>query len=95
MTTKKSTKKANKSPAAKGDEGGFHTVDVPTGLKEGDVFEVKIDVGGGKHQLFKMKVPAGKHKKLRFRLPSKVKKKKKKKKTSTSKPAEGKAKNSA
>jgi len=96
MTTKKSTKKANKSPAAKGDEGGFHTVDVPTGLKEGDVFEVKIDVGGGKHQIFKMKVPAGKHKKLRFRLPSKVrKKKKKKKKTSTSKPAEGKAKNSA
>ena len=75
--TNSKSKQTNKSPSAKRDEGDYRTVDVPGHLKEGDVFEVRIDVGGGKHQSFKMKVPAGKHKKLRFKLPSKVKTKKK------------------
>ena len=76
--TNSKSKKANKSPSAKGDEGDYRTVDVPDHLKEGDVFEVRIDVGGGKHQSFKMKVPAGNHKRLKFKLPSKVISKKKK-----------------
>jgi hypothetical protein len=81
-SAKAKTKMANKSPATTGDHKGeeYRTVDVPAGLKEGDAFEVTMNVGG-KDQTFKLKVPKGNHKRLRFKLPSKLKKKRKKKST--------------
>lgn len=87
-TSKAKAKKTNKSPAT---EGEFRTVDVPDGLKEGDTFEVTMNTGE-KNLSFKIKVPAGEPKQLRFKVPSKLKKKVKK---NTPKANKGEAKSSA
>lgn len=77
-SSKAKVKKISKSPSAKGDGNAddFRTVDVPDGLKEGDAFQVTMNIGG-KNQSFQIKVPAGQPKKLklRFKVPSKLKKK--------------------
>lgn len=88
-SSKAKVKKTSKSPSAMGDSNAdeFRTVDVPNGLKEGDAFEITMNIGS-----FKIKVPAGQPKKLRFKVPSKLKKKAKK---STPKANEGETKSSA
>jgi len=47
----------------------YITVDVPPGLKEGESFKVTMDIGEGKKKAFKLKVPSGGHKRLKFQLP--------------------------
>ena len=76
-SSKAKVKKTSKSPKGDSNADEFHTVDVPVGLKEGDAFEITIHING-KNQSFKIKVPAGQPKKLRFKVPSKLKKKAKK-----------------
>ena len=91
-SSKAKVKKTSKSPSAKGSSNADEfTVDVPDGLKEGDAFEVTMNIGEKQHS-FKIKVPAGQPKKLRFKIPSKLKEKAKK---STPKTNEGETKSSA